>query len=84
MPNELQDRPGVPALQRRLLSGGGRCQRFETGGAPLWSTASSTGTAGSGCGPRHVPQPCGQGKNTPMPRRNIAFELQEIPSAAGH
>ena len=52
-------------------------------GEPLWSTASSTGTAGSGCGPL----PCFSApwirQNTPMPRRNTALSCRRSPALPG-
>ena len=53
-------------------------------GEPLWSTASSTGTAGSGCGPFAMfLSPVDKAKY-PDAAQEYRFELQEIPSAAGH
>lgn len=52
-------------------------------GSPLWSTASSTGTAGSGCGLAMFLSPVDRAKY-PDAAQEYRFELQEIPSAAGH
>ena len=52
-------------------------------GSLLWSTASSTGTAGSGCGPLPCSSAPWTGQNTPMPRRNIALNCRRSPAPPG-
>ena len=44
---------------------------------------SSTGTAGSGCGPLPCSSAPWTGQNTPMPRRNIALNCRRSPAPPG-
>lgn len=53
------DRPGIPALQGRLLSGGGRCQRFRNGGALCGLPQALRGRRALAAAPCHVSQPRG-------------------------
>lgn len=83
MPNELKIGRVYRHFKGDLLSGGGRCQRFRNGGA-LCGLPQALRDGGLWLRPLAMfLSPVDRAKY-PDAAQEYRFELQEIPSAAGH